>query len=84
MNDWMAWKERKETKTADLGVNLPKNCQNCAHCTWIIVKNRFEKTDEYYCHRVREDGQRVARVIRQLPENCKAFQRREKYAQNQS
>lgn len=77
---WEAWRKRKETNEPILLGKIEKICANCAHCTWVIIKNRFEKYDEFYCHRLNKDGKRITVFMNgNEPKNCKAFVYRSKY-----
>lgn len=76
---WQEWAERKKSKNEKLLVKIAQNCEFCAHCDWIIVG----KTNEFYCHRVYDNGLRVVvDMTGRMPEECEHFNVRSKYAAN--
>ena len=78
---WADWEKRKRTNSPKLLGNFAKNCQFCAHCTWLTVG----KTNEFYCHRSYGDKRVVLDMTGKLPEECEKFELRSVYANsNQS
>ena len=78
---WAEWEKRKRTNKPKLLGKFRKSCEFCAHCTWVLVG----KTNEFYCHRVYNDGRRVTiDMTGKIPEECDHFDLRSKYESNES